>query len=71
MDVDEVVDNVEAEAERAAGQQGQSVIGRVSGKGESVDDSMRCGVTGEQFGGREGADTIGAETGSEREAKGG
>ena len=39
--------------------------------GKSVDDSRGCRITGEQFGGREGSDIIGAEAGSKREAKGG
>ena len=46
------------------------MIRRVSSAGKSVDESGRCGVTGEQFGGREVADTIGAKAGGEREANG-
>jgi hypothetical protein len=72
MDVDEVVNNGGAETKRAASGWRQSAVRRVSSTRNRGDDRRRWGTAQEQFGGRESSsDTIGAEAGGKRKAKGG
>jgi hypothetical protein len=71
MDVNEMVNEVGAEAERAASRQGEAVVGGNGTQGKSSAGRRWNGIAGKQFGSREGSDIIGTKAGSERDAEGG
>jgi hypothetical protein len=69
MNVDEMVNDAGTELKGAASGEGKSVVGRVGIERKGSNDGERRRVAREQFGSRDGTDVVGAEAGSERDAK--
>ena len=69
VNIDEMVDDAGAELERAASGERKSVVGRVGVERKGSKDGRRGRVAREEFRSRKGTDIVGAETGSEGNAK--